>query len=55
MLLVSKRTTGAGPTNDISIEFEIRPNLAVLWFKMYFTDDNEILHTPRQCNCCDVC
>ena len=43
------------PINDISIEFEIRPNFAVFWFKMYSTDHNEILHTSRQCNCRDVC
>ena len=41
-------------TNDISIEFEIRPIFAVLWFKMYSTD-HEILHTSRQYNCRDVC
>ena len=46
---------GARPTNDISIEFEIRPNFAVLWFKMFSTDHNEISHTSRQCNCRDVC
>ena len=39
---------GARPTNDISIEFEIRPKFAVFWFKMYSTDHNEILHTSRQ-------
>ena len=38
---------GARPTNDISIEFEIRPKFAVLWFKMYSTDHYEILHTSR--------
>ena len=46
---------GTRPTNDISIEFEIRPNLAVLWFKMYSTEHNEILHTSRQLHCGDVC
>ena len=46
---------GDRPTNDISIEFEIRPNFAVLWFKMYSTDHNEIVHMPRQCNCRDLC
>ena len=46
---------GARPTNDISIEFEIRPKYAVLWFKMYSADHNGILHTSRQCNCRDVC
>ena len=25
---------GAGPTNDISIEFEIRTKFAVLWYKI---------------------
>ena len=39
---------GARPTNDISIELEIRSKFAVLWFKMYSTDHNEILHTSRQ-------
>ena len=43
------------PTNDISIEFEIRPKFAVLWFKMYSTDHNKNLYTSRQCNCRDVC
>ena len=46
---------GARPTNDISVESEIRPKFAVLWFKMYSTDRNEILHTSRQLHCCDVC
>ena len=27
-------STGVCPTNGISIEFEIRPKFAVLWFKM---------------------
>ena len=31
---------GARPTKDISIEFEIRPKFAVLWFKMHSTDHN---------------
>ena len=42
---------GARPTNDISIEFEIRPKFAVLWVKMYSTDHNEISHTSRQFRC----
>ena len=25
---------GAHPTNDISIEFEIQPKFAMIWFKM---------------------
>ena len=33
------------PTNDIPIEFDIPPKFAMLWFKMYATDQNEILHT----------
>ena len=47
--------SAAGPTNDISIEFEIQPKFAVLWFKIYSTDHNEILHMSRQCNCRDMC
>ena len=46
---------GAYPTNDILIKFEIRPKFAVLRFKMYSTDHNEILHMSRQCNCHDMC
>ena len=41
---------GARPTSNISIEFEIRPNFAVLWFKMFSADHNKILHMSRQCN-----
>ena len=37
-------STGAHPTNGISIELKIRPKFAVLWFKKYATDHNEILH-----------
>ena len=47
--------TGARPTNDISIECEIRPKFAVLSFKIFSTDHNKILPTPRQRNCRDVC
>ena len=47
--------SGAGPTNDISIEFEIRPKFVVLGFKMYHTDHNGMLHTSRQCNCRGMC
>ena len=35
---------GAHPTNDISIEFETRPKVAMLQFQIYSTDHNEILH-----------
>ena len=52
---VQRLSPGARPTNGISIGFEIRPKYAVLWFKMFSTDHNEILHTPRRCNCRDVC
>ena len=38
---------GARPTNDISIEVEIRQKYAELWFKIYSTNHNEILHTSR--------
>ena len=48
-------TPGGCPTNGISIEFEIRPKFAVLWFKIYPADLNEILHSSRQYNCRDVC
>ena len=46
---------GSRPTNNILMEFEIRPKYEVLWFKMFSTDRNEILHTARQCNHPDVC
>ena len=49
MKSVYKLWPGARPTNDISIEFEIRPKYAVLWFEMYSTNHTEILHMPRQC------
>ena len=51
----TKPLPGARPTNDISIEFEIRPKCAGLWFKIFVTDHNEILHTSRQLHCRDVC
>ena len=44
-----KWVPGSRPTNCIWVEFEIRRNFAVLWFKMSSTDHNEILHTLRQC------
>ena len=46
---------GAHPINDISIEFEFRPKFAVLWFKIFSTDHNEISHISRQLHCFDVC
>ena len=54
-LTIAVMSPGARPTNGISIEFEIRPKFAVLWFKMFSTDHNEILHTSRQLRCRDVC
>ena len=48
-------TPGARPTNDISIEFEIQPKFAVLWFEVSTIDHNKILHTSRECNCRDGC
>ena len=53
--MVVNGTPGARPTNDISIEFEIRPKFGLLQFKIYVTDHNEVLHTSRQCNCRDMC
>ena len=46
---------GARPTEDISIEFEIRAKFAALCFQMYSTDHYKIVHTSRQCDCRDVC
>ena len=40
--VASLQAHGARPTNDISIEFEIRPQFAVLWFKVNSTVHNEI-------------
>ena len=52
---VKRRPPGARPTNDIWIEFKIRPKFQVMLFKMYSTDHNEVLHTSWQCNCRNVC
>ena len=49
------RRAGARPTNDISIEFEILPKFAGLWFKMHSANHNEMLHKSRQLHCRDVC
>ena len=46
---------GARPTKHISIEFEIRWKFRMLWFRIYSTDHNDILHTSRQWHCRDVC
>ena len=42
-------------TNGIPIEFEIRSEFGVLWFKICWTDQNEIVDTSQQCNCHDMC
>ena len=42
---------GAHPTSGISIEFEIRSKLGVLWFKICPADHNENVYTSRQCKC----
>ena len=47
--------TGAHPTNNISIELEIWPKFAVLWFEMSWTDHDEILHISWHLHCCDMC
>ena len=39
---------GAGSTNGISIEFEIRSKFGALWFKIFSADHNVILQTPQQ-------
>ena len=46
---------GAHLTNYISIGFKIRPIFAVLWFKMFSTDHNKILHISRPLHRRDVC
>ena len=46
--------TGARPTNDISIELEIRWKFKTLQCKIYAADHKDILYTSRQCHCRDV-
>ena len=38
------------PGLDMPIEFDIWPKFAVLWFKMYFTDHNEVTLSWRAQN-----
>ena len=38
---------GARPTNDVSIEFEVRPKFAVLWLKMNKINHDKILHMAQ--------
>ena len=45
---------GAHPSNNISIKFEIQWKFVMLLFITYKAYYNEISHTSRQCNCCDV-
>ena len=54
-LCIAGCRTGARPTKNISIEFEIRWKFKTLWCKIYAADHNDILHTSRQCHCRDVC
>ena len=44
-LSISNPLPGSHLTNDVSIEFQIRPKFEVLWFEMYSTNHNETLHT----------
>ena len=48
-MIYCNTTSGTCPTKNISIEFEILPKFAMLWYKMYSTDHNEILNysTPN--------
>ena len=41
-LLLPEFEPGARSTNDISIEFEIRPKFGVLQFKIYWSNHKEI-------------
>ena len=50
-----RQSPGAHPTDVILTKFEIRSKVVVLWFEMFSTDHNEILHMSRQCYCHDVC
>ena len=45
----------ARPTNGIAIEFEIQSKFGMLYFKIYLTDHNEILHMSRHLHCREVC
>ena len=53
--MLVKEAPGSRPTNDISIEFEMRPKFGGLCFQTYSTDPNEFLHTSRQLHCRDLC
>ena len=46
---------GPHRTNDISIEFEMRSKLGVVWFQICSIYCNEILHTSRHVHCRDMC
>ena len=47
--------SGARPTKDISIEFEIQWNFVMLLFITCSADHDKILHTSRQLHCRAVC
>ena len=49
ILDLPKGRTGARPTNDISMEFEIQCDYVMLFFITYSTDYNEFFHTSQQC------
>ena len=54
--LIGSSLSGALPTNDISIKFEMHWNFVMFSFITCSVDHNEMLHTSRQCsNCRDVC
>ena len=46
---------GHHPTSDNSIKCEIRPKFEVILFKIYSTNNNEILHMSQQWHYCDIC
>ena len=48
-------SSGTCPTYDISTEFEIQRNFAMLLFITCSADHNEILHTSQQWHCRDMC
>ena len=55
VIVTYQHTPGARPTKHISIEFEIRLKFRMLYFRIYWTGHNDIVHTSRQWHCRDVC
>ena len=45
--ILHHKRPGACPINSISIEFKIWSKFAVLWFKIWSTDHNNIFHMSR--------